>query len=398
VASSSHPFDVAVTESILRERQSAKWRQYGPDVLPAWVAEMDYPLADPIKRVLHAAIDLNDTGYADPRGLGDAFAPFAMKSWGWSVDPKLDVMVAPDVVTAICELLLVTTKEGDGVVIDPPVYFPFAESIKRLNRRVVNAPVLSEGDSGWALNFDAIEHAYAGGAKMHILCSPHNPTGMVIDEGALVRLADLADRHGVLVLSDEIHAPMTHAGKKRHHPFPAVSEKARRNSIVLTSASKTWNLPGLKASVMVACDDRTRELMRRVPMTLPYHAGLLGVIAARAAWSDEGGEWLKSLLVILDRNRRLLGDLLRTHLPQARYVMPEAGYLAWIDCRALGLGGDGDDDPTKVFLEKGKVALSSGPMFGPGGEGFTRLNFATTKTLLEESVRRMGMAATSAIR
>ena len=379
----THPFDL-VTEADLRRRQSAKWRLYPDDVLPAWVAEMDFPIAEPIKRVLHAALETDDAGYADPQGLGETFAPWARETWGWDVRAS-DVHVAPDVVSGLGELLLLATKPGDGVVIDPPVYPPFRTTIERLERRVVDTPLARTESGGFRLDLDAIERAYAAGARAHILCSPHNPVGLVHPRGDLARVAELAARHDVLVLSDEIHAPLTHAGAE-HLPFPTVSPEAAATSIVLTSASKAWNVAGLKAAVMVACHDAPRALLARLPMELPYHAGHLGVLAARAAFAH-GGDWLASTRRILERNRVWLVELLREHLPRARYLPPEAGYLAWIDCRDLGLGAD----PARAFLDRGRVALSSGPSFGPGGEGFVRLNMGTTRTLLEEAVRRMAV-------
>jgi cystathionine beta-lyase len=381
---SEHPFD-RVTEGELRRRQSAKWRVYPPDVLPAWVAEMDYPLAEPIRRTLDEALRADDAGYADPRGLGEAFAPWALARWGWRVSPS-DVHVAPDVVTAIAELLLVSTAPGDAVVIDPPVYPPFAATIARLGRVVVETPLARTAGGGWTLDLDAIERAYAGGARVHLLCSPHNPVGAVHPLPALARVAELAARHGVLVLSDEIHAPLTYA-QYTHHPFPTVSADAARTSIVLTSASKSWNLAGLKASVIVACHDATRGVVERLPMELPYHAGHLGVLGSRTAF-ERGGEWLTETMRILERNRLLLSELLAEHLPRARYTPPAASYLAWLDCRDLGLG----PDPARTFLVKGRVALSQGPTFGKGGEGFARLNLATTRRLLEDAVRRMAAA------
>ena len=375
-----HPFD-DVTEASLRRRTSAKWALYPADVLPAWVAEMDYPIAEPMKRVLHAAIDDDDCGYADPGGLGQAFAPWAKARWGWDVKAE-DVHVVCDVVTGLAEILRIATAPGDAIVIEPPVYHPFASTVRQLGRVVVTAPLLAR-DGGHAPDLDAIERAYAAGARAHLLCSPHNPSGLVYPEAALVRIAELADRYGVLVLSDEIHAPLTLPGAV-HRPFPAVSAAAARCSIVLTSASKTWNLAGLKAAVMVASSDESRAVLARLPPETPYHAGHLGVLAARAAFR-EGDAWLASTLAILDRNRALLGELLREHMPSVRYVPPQAGYLAWLDCAALGLG----DDPARVFLERGKVALSSGPMFGAEGAGFARLNIGTTRALLVEAVRRM---------
>jgi cysteine-S-conjugate beta-lyase len=377
---SPHPFD-EITEAALRRRRSAKWALYAADVLPAWVAEMDYPLAEPVREALHAAIDDDDCGYADPAGLGEAFAPWAKAEWGWEV-AREDVHVVCDVVTGIAEILRVATAQGDGVVIEPPVYPPFAGTVRQLGRTVVEAP-LRRDDHGYAPDLDAIERAYAGGARAHLLCSPQNPTGIVYEEGALARIAELADRYGVLVLADEIHAPLTLPGTT-HRPFPSVSDAAARRSIVLTSASKSWNLAGLKAAMMIATSDESRAVLARLPPETPYHAGHLGVLGARAAFRA-GGAWRASALAILDRNRTLLGELLREHLPRVRWLPQQASYLAWLDCGALGLGAD----PAAAFLARGKVALSQGPSFGREGAGFARLNIATTRSLLEEAVRRM---------
>lgn len=375
-----HLFD-DVTEAALRERRSAKWALYGPEILPAWVAEMDYPLAEPVRRALHAAVDHDDCGYADPGGLGEAFAPWAKQQWGWDV-AKEDVHVVADVVTGIAEILRVATVLGDGVLIEPPVYPPFAATIVQLGRVVVQAPLLRT-ERGHAPDLDAIERAYASGVRAHLLCSPQNPTGIVYEESALVRIAELADRYGVLVLADEVHAPLTLPGA-RHRPFPSVSAAAARRSIVLASASKTFNLAGLKAAMMVATSDESRAVLARLPPETPYHAGHLGILAARAAFRD-GGAWLAGIVAVIDRNRALLGELLREQLPRVRWVPQQAGYLSWLDCTELGLG----PDPAAAFLARGKVALSQGPTFGVEGTGYARLNIATTRTLLEEAVRRM---------
>jgi cystathionine beta-lyase len=381
--STFHPFD-DVTEAMLRRRQSAKWRLYPGDVLPAWVAEMDYPLAEPIRRALLQAIDDSDAGYAFSGGLGEAFAPWAEARWGWKVAPG-DVHLVADVVTGIAEILRVATSPGSGVVIEPPVYPPFAATIRAIGRVVVHAPLVRTAH-GWEPDLPAIARAYEGGARAHILCSPQNPTGLVYPKSALVEIARLAERHGVLVVSDEIHAPLTLPGAV-HHPFPTASEAASHQSIVLTSASKAWNVAGLKAAMMIACSEEPRAVLAKLPPGTPHHAGHLGVIAARAAFR-EGDAWIASVLAILDRNRTLLADMLRVELPGVRYVPPSAGYLAWLDCSALGLG----DDPADAMLERGRVALSSGPSFGEQGKGFARLNMATTRTLLEEAVKRIGAA------
>lgn len=376
-----HRFD-RVTEAELRTRRSAKWSLYPVDVLPAWVAEMDYPLADPIARALHAAVDRGDCGYATKGDLGEAFARWVKRRWSWSVAPD-EVHLVCDVVTGIAEILRVATAPGEDVVIEPPVYPPFAGTVRTLGRRVVEAP-LARTEGRWSPDLAAIESAYRSGARVHLLCSPQNPTGIVYRREALVAIAELAAQHGVLVLSDEIHAPLTLPGAE-HLPFPSVSDAARESSIVLCSASKTWNVAGLKAAMMVASGKRPREVMAKLPPETPYHAGHLGVVAAQAAFS-EGDAWLAETIAVLDRNRALLAELLAAHAPEIAYVPPEAGYLAWLDFRALGGAGD---DPARALRDRGRIALSSGPTFGTQGNGFARLNIGTTRALLEEAVARV---------
>ena len=378
-----HPFD-AVRWEDLRARQSAKWRVYPPDVLPAWVAETDFPLAEPIRRVLHAAVDLGDAGYATRGDLAAAFADWAALHWGWLLEGA-ETRLVVDVVTGIAELLKLASEPGDRVVIDPPVYPPFASTIARLGRVVAPVP-LAAGAGGWALDLDAVAQAYRAGARVHLLCSPHNPTGIVHPRETLVALAELARAHDVWVISDEVHAPLTLPGST-HVPFATVSDAAATRAIVLSSASKTWNLAGLRTALLVATGDAPRELLARLPPDLPYHAGHFGVLASVAAFR-EGEPYRAQLLEVLDRNRRLLGDLLREHLPGVRYVPPQAGYLAWLDFRALGLR----DDPARHLLEHGRVALSAGPPFGSQGQGFARLNIGTTAALLREAVARMAQA------
>jgi cystathionine beta-lyase len=373
-----------------RLRQSAKWRAHPEDVLPAWIAEMDVPLAPPIARDLRRAIDQHDCGYANTSGLAEAFAPWAQRRFGWQVAAD-DVRLAPDVGTAFTVLVGMVTERGDAVVIDPPAYPPFAAFVHEIGRVVVETPLVRAGLS-YAFDLDAIARAYRAGAKVHLLCSPHNPTGMVPSKATLAAIAELAVEHGVLVLSDEIHAPMTFPGAATHVPFPTASEAAARCGIVLTSASKTFNLAGLKAALLIGDGAFARDVLSRLPPLLPFHAGHFGVLAARAAFS-EGDEWLESSIAFLDRNRLLLRELLAEALPEVRYQPPQAGYLAWLDCAALAdrlarVGGS-SSDPARTFLARGRVALSGGYTFGTGGDGFVRLNFATPRPLLEEAVRRM---------
>jgi cystathionine beta-lyase len=284
--------------------------------------------------------------------------------------------------SGVVALLTALTEPGAGIVVNPPVYAPFFSAIAETGRRVVEAP-LARGETRWELDLDALEQAFGGGAAAYLLCNPHNPTGRALAREELDAVAELAARYGVLVFADEIHAPLTLDGAT-HTPYVALGAEAAEHGLTLASASKAWNIAGLKCAVVVSGSDAGDALVAKLPETLRYHAGHLGVLASVAAFTH-GGAWLDALLDRLDANRRLLATLLERELPAVRYAMPEAGYLAWLDCRELGLG----DDPSVAFLERGRVALTSGPHFGTGGEGFARLNIGTSSALVEEAVRRM---------
>jgi cystathionine beta-lyase len=363
--------------STLRRRRSSKWVTHPPDVLPVFVAETDVEPAPVVRDALVEAIGLGDLGYAEPGALHQAFAGFARRRFGWAPDPAR-MQLMPDVMAAIVELLRVLTEPGDGVVVATPAYPPFFDGIPEAGRQVVDVPL-----AGRELDLDGIDAALAGGARALLLCNPHNPTGRVYDRATLESVAEIADRHGAVVVSDEIHAPLTLPGAA-HTPFGALGD---RRAVVLASASKAFNLAGLKCAIAVACSDEVAAGLQRLPEEVRFRAGVLGVIASQAAF-ERGDEWLDELLAALDANRRLLGELLDGQLPDVGYTAPEASFLAWLDCRALGLG----DDPAAAFLERGRVALEPGPSFGAQGRGFARLNFGCSADVLEEAVRRMAAA------
>ncbi|MGE5727855.1 MAG: MalY/PatB family protein [Gemmatimonas sp.] len=369
----------------LRGRSSAKWTTYPPDVLPAWVAEMDFPLAEPIKQRLRRAIDADDCGYAHPTALPEAFAAFAKARFDWTVDPSR-VRSAPEVMIAIAEILRIVTKPGDGVVINRPVYPPFTMVIEEVGCEVVDAPLAHVQGGGWDLDLDALEEAFASGAKAYVLCNPHNPVGRVFEKAQLEAIAKLAKQHDVVVLADEIHGPLVLPGAA-HVPFVSVSEPLGADAITITSASKAFNIAGLKCAVFVAGSQAMQSAMKKLPIELPERVGLHGMLANIVAF-QEGAQYLDALLAHLDRNRMLMTELLGVYLPAVRYIPPQAGYLAWLDCSALGLG----DDPAKVFLKKGKVALMRGLDFGRQGACFTRVNMGTSSAILSEVVGRMRKA------
>lgn len=368
---------------LLRDRRSDKWSRHPADVLPAFVAELDFPLAEPVKAALHAAIDRDDTGYVGPEqpALAKEFADFAQRRMGWSVDPDA-VRVVPDVMAGIAETLRAIAAPGDGVVLSSPVYPPFFATVEEVRCRVVDVPLRPGGE----LDLDGIEAALVQGARAVLLCNPQNPTGHVATRAELHALAELADAHGAWVLADEIHAPLTLAGAE-HYPFLTVSETARRRGIAFTSGSKAFNLAGLKTAVAVTASEEAAAVVARLPAELHDRAGLLGVLAAEAAFAD-GDAWLDAVLAQLDVNRRALQELLAEHLPGIGYAPPQASYLAWLDCRPLGLG----DEPARTFLERGRVALGRGLDFGPPGAGHARLTIGTSPELLEEAIARMAAA------
>ncbi|MEU5208613.1 aminotransferase class I/II-fold pyridoxal phosphate-dependent enzyme [Streptomyces sp. NPDC020742] len=372
----------------LRRRTSMKWRTYPPDVLPLWVAEMDVPLAPPIVRAITDAVTRGDTGYPAGTAYARALADFARERWGWDGVAVERTAIVPDVMLGVVEMLKLVTRPGDPVIVNCPVYPPFYQFIAHMDRRVVEAPLGADLRIDLAALEAAFRSAAEGGSRAaYLLCSPHNPTGTVHRAEELTAVAALAARYGVRVVSDEIHAPLVAPGTDF---VPYLSVPGSESGFALLSASKAWNLAGLKAALALAGPTAADELAR-MPEEVSHGPSHLGVLAHTAALEGAGG-WLDALLTGLDANRRLLAGLLAEHLPAVRYRPAAGTYLAWLDCRGLGLG----DDPAAVFLKRGRVALSPGPDFGTGGAGHVRLNLATSPEVLTEAVRRMATAVRGA--
>ncbi|MFJ6428081.1 MULTISPECIES: MalY/PatB family protein [Microbacterium] len=367
----------------LRERSSEKWREYPADVLPLFVAETDFPLAPAISTALQRAVEIGDTGYVASRTpLAESFAAFASRRYGWDPDPARMRSTA-DVSMGIVEILRRVTQPGERIVVTPPVYPPFYDLVAEAGAEVERVPLRDTG-TGWELDIDGIRAAFDDGATAILLCNPHNPTGTVHDRDSLAALAELADEYGVAVVSDEIHAPLAQPGTG-FTPFLSVSDSAQRVGYAVVSASKAFNLAGLKCALMVTADDATSAVVRGLPVEVEWRTGQFGLLAAVAAFSEESDEWLDGLLRTLDENRVLLEDLLSARLPGARYRIPDAGYLAWIDLSALEWG----DNPARRILKDAKVALHFGPSFGAEGAGHVRLNFGTSPEILTEAIERI---------
>ncbi|MEU9356366.1 aminotransferase class I/II-fold pyridoxal phosphate-dependent enzyme [Streptomyces griseoloalbus] len=374
----------ALTLGHLRRRTSMKWRTYPEDVLPLWVAEMDVPLAAPIVRAVTEAMELGDTGYPVGSAYAEALAAFADKRWEWGGLAVERTAIVTDVMLGVVEMLKLVTGYGDPVVVNSPVYPPFHDFVRHMDRRVVEAPLGADARIDLDVLQDTFRRVTADRRRAaYLLCSPHNPTGTVHTADELTAVAAVAERYGVRVVADEIHAPLV-VGDTRFVPYLSVPGGER--GLSLMSASKAWNLAGLKAALAIAGPAAAEDLAR-MPEEVGHGPSHIGVLAHTAALRD-GTAWLDALLAGLDANRRLLADLLAEHLPAIRYRPGEATYLAWLDCRALGLG----DDPAEVFLRHGRVALNSGLPFGSGGTGHARLNLATSPEVLREAVRRMAVA------
>ncbi|HEY2504454.1 MAG TPA: MalY/PatB family protein [Mycobacterium sp.] len=385
----------------LRLRTSMKWRAYPFDVLPLWVAEMDVRLAPTVADALRTAIDNGDTGYPSGTAFAEAVSEFASQRWQWHDLEVSRTAIVPDVMLGVVETLRLVTDRGDAVVVNPPVYAPFYAFVSHDGRRVIEAPLDADG----RIDLDALEEAFAracasGGKVAYLLCNPHNPTGSVHTFDELRGVAERARRFGVRVVSDEIHAPVILAGARF---IPYLTVPGAENAFALISASKAWNLSGLKAALAIAGPEAAADL-RRMPEEVSHGPSHLGIIAHAAAFRT-GGDWLDALLLGLDENRTLLGDLITEHLPRVKCLRPQGTYLAWLDCQQLGFDEGAADGlavvadlsgPARWFLDHARVALSSGHVFGTGGAGHVRLNFATSPAILTEAVSRMGRALENA--
>jgi cystathionine beta-lyase len=366
----------------LRNRKSVKWRQFPSDVLPLPVAEMDFPIAEPVKFALRDMIERSDTGYLGPfPEMFEAFAEFARQRWNWIVDVS-QMRIATDVGVGTVEVIRTLINPGDRVMLNSPVYDNMWRWVAEVKATLVDVP-LKENNLEYSLDLDAIELEYKKGIKVHILCHPHNPVGVIFSKEVLAKLADLAVKYQVKVISDEIHGPLVYE-PKTFSPFLAVSDAAREVGIAVTSASKGFNLAGLKCALIITSSQELKEKINSMPISVAFRASLFGAVAATAAFRDSLA-WLDGVIAALNENRNLVRRLIDTQLPAIGYRIPDFGYLAWLDLSNLGLG----EDPTKLILERGKLAINGGVMYGPKHTGFARLNFGTSPEIITEAFHRI---------
>jgi cystathionine beta-lyase len=382
------PIDLdAVRPQSRRPSRGEKWTLYPDDVLPLWVADMDFPVAEPIRRVLRFAVERSDLGYPihpAPTDIGEITAARMQERFGWQVDPG-QVEVLCDVVQGLAVSLLQYSEPGQGAVVQTPIYPPFLSNVRATGRRLIENP-LARGATGYEVDLDALRASIDPGTRLLLLCNPHNPTGRVFRRAELEGMAELALRHDLVVVTDEIHADLVFSGS-RHIPFASLAPEVALRTVTLTAASKAFNIAGLRCGVAIFGSDARKRRFDALPRHVRGGVGLLGFEALRAAWRY-AQPWLDEVLAYLEARRDQVARFVAQELPGVRLHAPEGTYLAWLDCGALGL----QPSPHAFFLQRARVGLSDGPAFGAPGQGFVRINFATSRAILGEALERMAKA------
>jgi len=368
-----------------RNTDSMKWNKYDDDVIPLWVADMDFVSADPIIEALHQRVDHRIYGYTrPPQELRTLIQDRLKRLYEWSIRED-DIVFLPGLVTGLNLSYHVFSDPGDGVLIQPPVYFHFVRD-PVLHGRVLNDPPLVQKGDTYEINFSDFERGITDRTKAFLLCNPHNPVGRVFTLKELEAIADICLRHNVIICSDEIHCDLLYPGY-RHLPIASLGPEVAKQSVTLLSPSKTFNLAGFDFGFAIIPNPGLRKIWQTVSSGLIPGVNIMGHVAARAAYKY-GQEWLDQALAYLTVNRDFLAQYLKEKLPAIRMTKMEATYLAWLDCRNAGIPGN----PSEFFLKRARVALNDGPEFGRGGEGFVRLNFACSRKTLTEALDRMASA------
>jgi len=364
---------------------SAKWCRYDEDVLPLWVADMDFAAPEPVVRALQERVVHGVFGYGvQPEGLCEVVQERLARLYGWRVETD-EILFFPGVVTGFNLACRAIGGPGDEVLVEPPVYPPMLDAPGNAGRTCKVVP-LTEGCERYAHDFDGLEQAITERSSLFLLCNPHNPVGRVFERSELERLAEICLRNGVVICSDEIHCDLVYRGH-RHVPIASLAPEVAAQTITLFAPSKTYNIPGLSCSVGVVQNPDLRAKLERVGAGLVHHVDVLGFTAALAAYRD-GQAWLDALLAYLEGNRDFMLRYIATHMPGVKCQRPEGTYLAWLDCREVPIPGD----PQQFFLERARVALNDGASFGAEGEGFVRLNFGCPRATLVEALERMRAA------
>ena len=368
----------------LRGMRGNKWQTYGDEVLPAWVADMDFLQAKPIRDYVAHAAATGDLGYPFKKGpepLEEVFVERAKRRYGWHIEPeRVELLI--DVVQGLYLGFELYCERGEGGIIPTPIYPNFLSAAAETGRRAIECPMVADGGR-YAIDFDAMEACIDDGTRILMFCNPHNPTGRVFDRGELEAIADIALRHDLVVIADEIFADVIYEG---HHfiPFETLSPEVAARTITYHSATKTFNLGGIRIAVAVFGSEALQEQFRTLAERLLGGHNCLGIPLTRIAW-QQCDDWITELVPYLQANRDFVTEFLAKRLPAIKYIPPQAAYFAWLDCSELDL----PDSPFDYFLEHARVALSNGVDFGEIGKNCVRLNYATPRKLLEQILNRL---------
>lgn len=367
---------------VLHQRHSSKWRRFAPDVLPMHVAEMDFQIADAIRDRLTKMVSESDLGYLGPiPEVAEAFSGFASERWNWHID-KSQLKLVTDVGVGVVEFLRANGVAGQKVIINSPVYHGFWEWLGELKIDIVDVPLLSNLD----LDIYGIEKQFASGVKYLLLCNPQNPVGKAFSREQLTVLATIANKHDAVVISDEIHAPLTYEDHE-FVPYLSCGADAEETGICVTSSSKSWNHAGLKAGFVLTQSAKMKAKADLMPPATHWRSSLLGAFALVEAYSN-GTVWLDNTVKVLDGNRRFLKSELKKRFPEVSFVVPDAGYLAWLDVTEWGLGAR----TVETLVSKGRVSVVPGDDHGSQYTNFIRLNFGTSREHISEGLDRIEKA------
>ena len=383
-----------LTIEALRARRATKWTKYPETIIPAWVADMDFAVADVIQESIVELVKHRDYGYCARTGevsLEQAFADRMRERFGWQPDPEL-VQPTSELIQSVYCAMAAFSEPGDGIVIQTPIYPPFLVVLDQLDRRLIDNKLRDDG-TRFVLDVEGLRKSVDAGARMLLVVNPHNPSGRVFERDELLALGELAVERDLVIVSDEIHADLIYDGRT-HIPMGSLSPEIAARTITITSATKSFNIPGLRCSVMHFGSAQLREhFHKRIPPRMLGQVNVVGIDATVAAWRH-AQPWLDAVMVRLAANRERVARFAAAELPNIRHYSPEGTYLAWLDCRALDL----PTSPFQFFLEEARVGLNEGADFGIHGVGHVRLNFATSEAILDEVLNRMANAVETAAR
>ena len=369
-----------------RSSDSVKWSYFGADVLPMWVADMDVVSPQPIIDALQERVAHGIFGYgSDSPSLRAALVERMQRLYGWTIAPE-DIVFLPGLVSGLNVVNRAVGEPGDGVVVHTPVYGPFLTSPTNQGRKLQVAPLACSAAGQrlrYTVDFDRFEAVIDPTSKLFILCNPHNPVGRAFDRQELEQMAEVCARHDLVICSDEIHCDLLMNGA-RHIPIASLAPEVAQRTITLMAPSKTFNIPGLGASIAIVQNEALRKQIERAATGIVPHLNILGMVAAEAAYT-RCDDWLAALNAYLTANRDFAVAYLEEHLPAARVTEPEATYLLWLDCRQLGIDGS----PSDFFLKQAKLAVNEGAWFGEGGAGFVRLNYGCPRSTLAQGLEQL---------